>query len=294
MPYRRRNYSRKPYTSYRRKTYRKGKRNARGRFARKTFRKSMTLRAGLYIPRQAYVKLPFTSIIQVPQLTTGANWTLGIWGNGLTCPLSINPSGNPSVGDKYPLGLEQYSSFYQYYKVLGASCKVQINNGTTISGDSVSTSNASYYCALLSAQGTPYDTDTDSNWYKMANSDTENLISFPGCSWRLVSNSVGSRSNQFLKRWTKTKSILGVKDVKDIDDLQGYLPGSESDFPNGRNPSQSDAPNGGSDHNWFFMLRIDPNIAATIPANAVSIVLKVKYYVQLYGRDFNNQGVVPE
>ena len=211
-------YARK-YTRTRKFYRRSRKGRARRRFARKKFlRSARGLKAGLYIPRQAYVKLPFTQIIQVPQLTSGANYTLPIQGTGLTCPLTV---GNiiPQTGEKYPLGLEQYANFYQYYKVLGASIKVQINNGTTISGSSVDTTNCSYYCALLSAQGLAGDSDTGSNYYKMSNSTTEDLISFPGCSWRLVSGNQGSRSNVFLKRFTKTKSILGIKDVKDCDEF---------------------------------------------------------------------------
>lgn len=275
MPYARRNRK----INYRRRRGRAGRR----RFSKKRFFKRIprSLRAGLYIPRQAYVKLPFTQIIQVPELTN-SNYNLPIWGNGLCGPLTVNSSfpQSPNPGDKFPIGLEQYANFYQYYRVLGASCKVQINA-------SGATPNGSFYCALLSAQGRPYDTSTTSNYQKLTNADTENLISFPGCSWRLVSQQNGSRQNVFLKRWTKTKSIIGVKDIRDNDETVGLLPNTnENAFPWGNNPSTEDG-------SWFFLLRIDPNLSSTITAGTVQIILKVKYYVQLFGRDYNNQFVVP-
>lgn len=275
MPYARKyNRSRKFY-----RRSRKGR--ARRRFARKKFLRSPRgLKAGLYIPRQAYVKLPFTQIIQVPELTD-SNYNLPIWGNGITGPLTTDADGGlPNPGDKYPLGVEQYAKFYQYYRVLGASCKIQINNGGSASPV------GSFYCALVSAQGRPYDSSPNSNYQKLISSTTEDLISFPGCSWRLVSQQNGSRQNVFLKRFTKTKSILGVKDLRDNDGVVGKLPNTNSSIDFGLNPLAPDS-------SWFFLLRIDPNLASTVSANTVQIILKVKYYVQLFGRDYNNQFVVP-
>lgn len=286
MPYRSSYYRRKTPSTFRRKTYRKGKRGTRKRFARKTFRKSMTLRSGLYIPKEAYVKLPLTQIIQSPALTAGANYNIGIWGAGITCPFSTITSGVPSPGDLYPLGLTQYSEFYKYYKVLGCSAKVQINSSTTISGDSSATASASYFCSLVAATGSPYSTDSDSNWVTMVNASTQDLISYPGCSWKLLSGTTGNNQNAYLKGWRKTKNMISVKDVRDCDELQGLLPGTDGIYPNGRNP-------GFPDSSWFWLLRIDPNLTVNIPANSFQIVIKLKYYVQLYGRDFNVQTAVP-
>lgn len=258
---------------------RRGYTRRRRRFSKKRFWKRIprSLRAGLYIPRQAYVKLPFTQIIQVPELTD-SNYNLPIRGNGLCCPLTVG-NGGPNPGDKYPLGLDQYANFYQYYRVLGASCKVQINNAG-------SANMGSFYCALLSAQGNAYDASTNSNYQKLINADTENLISYPGCSWRLVSQQNGNGQNVFLKRWTKTKTILGIKDIRDNDDTYGDLPRTDNNQSLGNNPSSEEG-------TWFFLLRIDPNLSSTMSAGTVQIILKVKYYVQLYGRDYNNQLVVP-
>lgn len=281
MPYARRNYrkSRKPY-----RRSRKGYR--RRRFARKNFSRGVPrgLKAGLYIPKQAYVKLPFTKIISGPLLTTGQNYNLGIWGNGICCPLSASTS--PVSGDLYPIGLEQYANFYQQYRVLGASIKVQINSSALLSGDSASTQQASFYCALTSAQGRPNDVAPNSNWAKLSGATTENIISYPGTSWRLMSQAVGSRQNIFLKRFVKTKSVLGIKDVRDNEDCLCPLPGTVTGSPNGLNPGDPESA-------WFFMLRVDPNLAQGVPPDSFQIIVKVKYYVQFTGRDYNNQGVVP-
>lgn len=272
MAYARRNRK----INYRRRRGRAGRR----RFSKKRFWKRIprALRAGLYIPKQAFVKLPFTQIIQVPELSD-SNYNLPIWGMGITTPLTISPTGLPTPGDKLPLGVEQYANFYQNYRVLGASCKVQINNAGSTSG-------GSFYAVLISSQGIPYNSDSDSNYTKLINTATEDMISFPGASWRLISQQNGNRQNVFLKRWTKTKTILGIKDVRDNDETYGYLPGRDSNYLYGRNPNDHDL-------NWFFLLRLDPNLSSTIAAGTVQIILKVKYYVQLFGRDYNNQMTVP-
>lgn len=284
MPYARKGF-RRSRKGYRRT--RKGR--TRGRFSRKRFQKGVPrgLKAGLYIPRQAFVKLPITRIITSPALLANQNYNLGIWGTGLTAPFSTGVV--PAAGDLYPLGLSQYSNFYQFYKVLGASIKVQINSSTTISGDSTATTQASYFCSLSAAQGDPYDTDIGSNYFKMSNITTQDLISYPGTSWRLASQSMGNRQNVFLKAFRKTKSMLGIKDMRDAVMCQGFLPGTEASYPNGRNPTASDS----YDNNWFYIIRVDPNISNPIPAGSFQMIVKVKYYVQLYGRDFNNQASVP-
>lgn len=269
-------YRRKRTYSNRRKFIRK---NRKTRFSRKRFFKRVprSLMAGTYIPQQAYVKLPFTYIVSLPGIAGGGDWDLGLWGNGITCPLSSGPPGN---GQSYPLGLYEYSQFYKYYKVLGSSIKVQINNAST-------TQNMSFYCVLLASQGIPYNTDTDSNYYQIQDSTTTDLVSYPGASWKLVSNYNGSSNNVYLKGFRKTKTMLGIKDVRDVDETQGLLisqPGTSNEH--GLNPGENDS-------SWFYYLRIDPsdNTSGTSPDD-ITVIVKMKYYVQLYGRDFNRQAVV--
>lgn len=271
-------YARRSFRRYRKPYRRSRKTGGRRRFARKKFYKSVPrgLKAGLYIPKEAFVKLPFTQIINGPELTN-TNYNLGIWGNGICCPLSTSAS--PSPGDLYPIGVQQYSTFYQNYRVLGASVKVQINCSGAIP-------NGSFYCALTTAQGVPYDTDPSSNWFKLSSATTQDLISYPGTSWRLASQQNGSLSNIFLKRFGKTKSIIGVKDVRDNEDCLCPLPNTVPAQVNGFNP-------GSQESAWFFILRVDPNLQTTVPADSFQIIIKVKYYVQLTGRDYNNQLVVP-
>lgn len=259
----------------------------RKRFVRKTFTRSPPkLRAGLYIPNQAMIKLPFTRFLTTDMIASGGVYGLPIWGTGICCPLTASTGGTPSSGDIYPLGVVQYSDLYQYYKVMGASCKVQINNSTLVSGDSTATAQSSALCALLAVQGVPYSTDTGSNYQKIIAADTQDLVSYPHCSWNLVSHNVGSRQNIYLKKFVKTKTMIGVKDVLDVDELQGLLPNNTSSSlsPRGTNPTSDDS-------NFFFYLRIDPSVTAITPSSSFQIVLKMKYYVMLYGRDFNTQGV---
>lgn len=158
MPFRRRSNFRRNRKPYRRS--RKG--YTRGRFARKRFSKSVPrgLKAGLYIPRQAYVKLPFTQILNNDQeLTSPFQLTFGVQGNGICCPLSQTLTGQPTSGDRYPLGLEQYSGFYKFYKVLGSSIKLQYTQPATAARTIIA--------VIIAGQGAPYDTDPSSNWQNL-------------------------------------------------------------------------------------------------------------------------------
>lgn len=274
-----------PYGSSKRKVSRKfGRRFSRRprkgsrRFSRKKFTKNALVSRVSFIPNQMYVKLPWTQITATASGTGDQNFSWN--GVGITCPLT-GTSGEPANGETFPLGLEEYAGFYQFYKVLGASIKIQLNSsGTTADG--------SYYCTLLSATGNRLDTDTDSNYFKLAAATTENLISYPGAVWKIMSQQNGSRQNIMLKKFCKTKNMLSIKDVRDMDTLQGYLPGTDASYPNGKNPVTA---NPGDAVNWFFFLRIDPNQTSSQAAGAVQMVVKIQYYVQLYGRDYVNQGI---
>lgn len=279
MPYARRNFRRT------RKTYRRSRKGrARRRFARKKFSKvPRSLRPGLYIPREAFVKLPFTQVIRSPALTAGAPWVIGYNGNGITCP-ETSGTNIPQTGDVYPLGLSQYSNFYKFYKVLGSSIKVNIAANQT--------GLIQAWTTLLAAQGLNGDTDTLSNWQVMLNADPQDLMSYPGASWRILSSQSGSQSNIFLKGFRKTKSMLGRKDIRDNDDVQGLLPGTDTAAPNGANPDMTSGSNYSG--NWFWMIKIDPTENGNISEGSYQVIVKIKYYVQLYGRDFNTQSEVLE
>lgn len=277
-----------------RKFYRRSRKGrARRRFARKKFYKRVPrgLKAGLYIPKEAYVKLNYTEFIYSPEITVGNNWTFGFNGNGICAP-STTGGFVPVSGQEYPLGLTQYSSFYKYYKVLGSSIKIQLNNLVSGSG---STATGPATVCLLAGQGLNGDSDSSSNWQVFENAETRNLISYPGASWKMMSQINGSQTTVWLKGFRKTKTMLGRKDIRDNDDVQGLLPGTDDSNPNGTNPGINGGLVAGYSGSWFWMVRVDPTITnGTTPANSYQVVVKIKYYVQLYGRDFNEQGIVPE
>lgn len=264
---------------YKTKRYSKFQKRANRKYMRKRrryFKKSTALISkSFYVPKTAFVKLPFTALALTPSMTGSQFYTLAIWGSGITCPLTIDPTGVPLNGDKYPLGLMEYANFYQQYRVLGASCKVQLNSGGA-------TPNGSYYCTLLTSSGRPFDTDADSNYQRIIAAATEDLISYPGAKTKLMSQMNGSAQNIYLKCYGKSKTILGLKDTLDNDELVGQMPGTNTSTPNGRNP---DNPR----QSWFFVLRIDP-ANDNSSAGAVQMIIKVKYYVQLLNRDYNDQG----
>lgn len=264
-------YKTKRYSKFQKRANRKYMRK-RKRYVRKS---TALISKSFYIPKTAFVKLPFTALAVTPAMIGSQFYTLAIWGSGITCPLTTNQTGVPANGDKYPLGLIEYAKFYQHYRVLGASCKVQLNS-------SGSTSQGSYYCTLLTSSGRPFDTDPDSNYQRIIAASTEDLMSYPGAKSKLMSQQNGSASNIYLKCYGKTKTILGLKDTLDNEELLGVLPGTSSSNPNGYNPYDQR-------QSWFFVLRIDPAVVDS-SASAVQIIIKVKYYVQLLNRDYNDQG----
>lgn len=264
-------YKTKRYSKFQKRANRKYMRK-RKRYVRKS---TALISKSFYIPKTAFVKLPFTALAVTPALAQSQFYTLAIWGSGITCPLTTSQTGVPANGDKYPLGLKEYASFYQHYRVLGASCKVQLNgSGGTPLG--------SYYCTLLTSSGRPFDTNVDSNYQRIISASTEDLMSYPGAKTKLMSQQNGSNSNIYLKCYGKTKTILGLKDTLDNEELIGLMPGTNTSLPNGNNPYD---PRG----SWFFVLRIDPAVGDS-PASTVQMIIKVKYYVQLLNRDYNNQG----
>lgn len=280
MPYARRNFRRT------RKTYRRSRKGyRRRRFARKRFmRRAPGLRAGLYIPRQAYVKLPFTQIISNPQIAPGNGWTFGIQGNGICCPLSTSLTGQPATGERYPLGLDQYSGFYKFYKVLGSSIRIQSSTNGPNAVPAI--------MCILAGQGAVGDTDPNSNWQKFANAPIQELLQYPGVSWKSM-NGIHGETFNFLKGFRKTKYMIGRKDIRDNDDTQGLLPGTEDQAPNGTNPQANDTDDSFSGC-WFWMIRITTSGNGGMAENTFDPIVKVKYYTQLYGRDFNTSLAVPE
>lgn len=271
--------ARKYYTKKRRfQRRRNGK--YRKRFKRKSFRKSPGfLQSGLYIPKQAFVKLNHTRFMVNEQLTGGNPWVININGNGLCSPYSI---GGADPGDTFPQGLLQYSNFYEKYRVLGCSIKINFNNGG---------GNSTQGVGVLLAYNGVFDTGptgNDDNYERLIASDPDSLVSYPGASWKIISTNTGNRQNAFFKGFRKSKTILGVKDMRDNDEADALLPTNvpESAQQYGTNPSAS--------QRWSWMFKFNPFFTDTIPAATYQVTVKLKYYVQLFGRDYNEQFEVPD
>lgn len=232
---------------------------------------------GLYMPKTLFVTLPWTYTYPIPNnLSQGESLDIGIWGNGLTCPLSYN---NPVNPETYPMGLIKYSSFYQNYKVMASKITVKISNR----------SNATYTVALTAASGHNRETtNVNSNYAKLITLSVDDMISYPNTKYKLLSPADSGKGNIRISNFCKTKTILGLKDMSDSIDTQGRMPYTNNTTDSGHNPFGHSTGN----NLWFHLLRILPYSTDTIEETDLNVVIHVKYYVQLLGRDVGQHQIV--
>lgn len=265
-------YGRKKYSSARgkRSSTRKYSRKPRGRFSRKRFTKvSSKQRTVVKAPvnaRETYVKLPWVNTF--PTLTVGASASQSyvFLGNSLI-PYPSNYGGTITAGDEWVSGVSEYANFYNQYRVLGSSIKVQIVMQSTavvgctiipvMMGGSESGSGVTISARIVDLDALTYD----------------QLSMQPNAQMRMIGIGTGGNANVFFKMFRKTKSMLACKDLKDQEDTLCRLP--DSDGTDGTicvNDSNS----------FFYYIRIT-NLTTTATVN-YNMQVKMKYYTQLTGR----------
>lgn len=277
-------YSKKRKT-YKRKTY---KRKSRKRFGNnKTVAKISTS----LIPRTLYVKLPcvysFNMTIEALSGTNISPWTTyNINGNNIITPfVELDGTGSTvinTLGAPIPMGLARYGQFYRSSRVLGAKCSVEFINSSDTYTPTV---------ALTAYQGrvvpTPLDPDYQDNYSRVNTTDNNSFRAWPNTKYTRLGLRDSGASTRRLSMYVKTKSILGVKDVRDEDGLSQTVDLS---------PTQGITDNAfllDENNSWSFMLRsmvdnISP--AASVSVN-VKVVVRLLYYVEMHDRKFEDQVV---
>nr|QXP07605.1 MAG: putative capsid protein [Arizlama virus] len=275
-------YSKKRKT-FRRKTY---KRKSRKRFGNnKTVAKIQTS----LIPRTLYVKLPcvysFNMNIDAASGTNISPWTTyNINGNNITTPFIELDGVNivNTLGAPIPMGLARYGQFYRSSRVLGAKCSVEFINTSDVYTPTV---------AITAYQGRvtlpPTSPDYSNNYERVNATDNNSFRAWPNTKYARLGIRDSGASTRRLSMYVKTKSILGVKDVRDEDglsqtvDIAGAVGITDEPFLLDENNS------------WSFMLRsMVDNVSPASAINVdVKVVVRLLYYVELHDRKFEDQVV---
>lgn len=273
MPFRKTNrfQKRRPKRNYKRKSYRKR------RFANNT---TVSKFNATLNPRTLYVKVPWVYSSSLPLGSFFGSIPIG--GNFCFTPL-VNLSfvtTEPNIlrnldNAPVPMGLARYGPFYRSYRVLGAALTVEFNNDTDLS---------SLTCAVTAFQGrvnTLGTTDPLDNYSRLVGADNDSFKAWPNTRYTRMGTVDSGKSVRKLKMYIKSKSILGLKDMRDAESCS--LP-----INTGSNTIvQANQPVPPIRDSWSFMLRI---MSDTENTDEISIpyTVRIKYFVELTDRQYVN------
>lgn len=261
-----RSYSRRPYRRPYRKTYRK---KTRSRFSKKRFTKySSKQKTVVRAPvnaRETYVKLPWQTT-ELNSTTGQTSYTYVYLGNSLA-PLITSPySTTPVTGALWASGVSEYASFYERYRVLGASISIRMLSIT---------SSIYYRCVLL-----PIMVGNAETGFSIGNRVTEldaltydQLAVQPYAQSRSVGVGAGGNAVINFKMFRKTKYMAALKNARDESGLSARLPN-----PDGSGGDVIVDPN----YVWFYYFRV---FNPTNTAGQIETTVKMKFYTQLFGRN---------
>lgn len=276
MPYGRRSYR---STRGRKPSSRKYTRGSRKRFSKKKFTKySSAQKTVIRAPinaRETYVKLPWINTFSSTSLTTGTSSGRAFLGNSLVPFPASYASNSPAAGDEWVNGVSQYLAFYNLYRVLGASIKVQVVCQTS--------SGVTFGVALVPVttfgDGAALNTVTE----KIAELDAlsyDAVCMLPNAKCRLVGIGSGGNAVVHYKMFRKTKYMIGCKDIKDVEDTQCELPSAAGAGGSIICSSVGAADSTGTPA-WFYYVRVFNLTGST---GSFDMQVKMKYYTQLFGR----------
>lgn len=272
------------YNAYR-KSKRYGRKYGRKRFQRKKFVKNTTnilTQRAVLASRLLNVKLPW-----VKTFTTniaGAGSQLYVFqGNGIV-PYTIagqtgSASNSPGNGDNIPAGCDEYSRFYDKYIMYGSSIAMEVQN-TSIATAAV---NANLRAVLIAV---PFSAETNDQWSDVRNQlngySYEQLLAWPYAKWKIIAANQSGFSVRYFKLFRKTKSMCGLKDMRD------NMGTSNTNYGGTLNDgSLSIATNGITNPNQGYMYFFKVFNLSAATAFDVNITVKMKLYCGLTSREFN-------
>jgi len=274
-------YGRKSYRSARgrKPAARKYARKGRSRFSRKRFTKvsskQKTVISAPVNARETYVKLPWVNTFSSTSLTTGTSSGRAFLGNSLVPFPASYASNSPAAGDEWVSGVSQYSAFYNLYRVLGSSIKVQVICQTQ--------SGFTFGFAIVPIATFGDGSALNSVTEKIAELDAlsyDAVTMLPNAKCRMVGIGSGGNANVFYKMFRKTKAMIGCKDIKDVEDTQCELPSGAGAGGSIICASVGTADSTGTPA-WFYYVRVFNLTGST---GSFDMQVKMKYYTQLFGR----------
>lgn len=269
--------------AFRRRPYRRpsapkkyGKKYSRSRFQKKRFAKNnvnqLTMRAPL-AARLLRVKLPWVKTFSV---SSGTSPSFAFQGNGIVPYTDSGVTGYnvPAAGDSLPAGEVEYSSLYDKYFINGSSINVEAINSQNVGGATVVVR-----AVLLAIPFTvnhlnqPTNDDWASNKAQLDAYTYEQLLAWPFAKWRMLGANSGGASYMRMKMFRKTKSMCGLKDLRDNSQYGGQLTdGSVIPVDTFTNPRTG----------FMYYLRF---FSAGTPT--VEITVRMSLYCTLTNREFN-------
>lgn len=275
MPFYRRRFRRKM-----RPAYYGTKKYGRKKYGRKRFNRKFVKNQGqayqtiksLVMPKNLNVKLRSTYNFNT-DTTTQDRWVF--LGNSIIPYCSSGQTGSgpisypgstmlPVNGDTIDAGALEYGQFYESY----------FSHGSAISVDVVSLNAGP--SNILNAVLIPVN-------YKINPNDLDNLtfaqaMSYAGARYTKLGPSTGGPNRRLLKAFRKTKTMIGIKDVQDDEDLECAMP--KSNITNAASMVPTDG------FYWYFKIYPAPS------AMEYSVTVKIAGYFTLNDRSFVDNGVV--
>lgn len=265
MAYGYRKYSKKSY-SYRKK----GNKGTKKRFSKKKFMRSNYGKTIVKAPvnaRDTYVKFPFLRTFQ-PTIAAASAQTYSVLGNSLV-PIPASYSNiAPSVGDIWCSGVSEYAAFYNNYRVLGSSIKIQV---TAVSANNVF--RVVMIPVMCGGQEVGSPTSIAGRIFELDALTYDQLAQQPFAQSKTLGIATGGNATVYMKTFRKTKYMLGVKDIKDTETTLLNLPDTT-----GANGEIAISP----DNSFFYYIRIFNTAGAS--SQTVEVQIRSKYYVQLTSR----------
>jgi len=180
----------------------------------------------------------------------------------------VDPATAIPAGEQYPGGFVEYGSFYDKYRILGASINIQ---------GFVNTNSADSFvrCVCIPIMPSP-DTGADSIAAMINQLDAytfDQLMAYPQAQYRQAAIQTGGYAKYSFKFFRKTKNMLQYKDIRDQIELVSDMPSTAAAA--GERPSAA--------QQWGYYFRVFNSTAAQ---QNLKHTVTMKFYMNLFQRRY--------
>lgn len=250
----------------------------RKRFSKKKFTKntaSAVAIRGMVIPREVYAKLKCSQLENLTATTSNSvrRWYLGNSGSFYPPQGALGaapaPASTIAVGELYPGGFCDYGSFFDKYRILGSSIRIE---------GIMTTNNAASFVRLVMIPIGPNPDSGSDSIQNMVNQldayDFNSLMGYPQAQYKQIAIQTGGFSKFVFKSFRKTKTMLAFKDMRDNLEQNADMP-----LPDGTLGTRPDENNLWG---WYFRaFNDDASVNQTI-----KMTVTVKNYVNFNKKRF--------